>query len=780
MAMHTRLMVVAPIALATLPVASWAQAPSAAATAPVTPTAAPSKSRQLEEIVVTSQKRRENVRSVPGSITVLSAAALQGRQIQTIEDVSRVSPGVSFQAGGGPGLDIIEVRGISSSSGSATVGIYLDEVPITLPNFYNGAIEPQFFDLSRVEVLRGPQGTLFGASSMGGTLRFISNVPDLEKFSGYSETIFSGTRHGSAYGEEQVVVNIPLIPDKLAVRLGADFVHNSGWINNYSSSGQLQNSGTNADSTAVFRASALYKPDDDWTITPSVFYQNQTVDDTSVYYPLIGLYKQDKEVFEPSRIRLIVGSLDVAKDLGFATLNSISGYFQQKFTRTSDGTYYNSEYLGELIDADPPFGIAGQGYKIGALPGPEYSVTTTGEFSQEVRLTSKTPQQSGLPFSWIGGLFLSSQTIQQPNDAYVNGLRKTFQQIYGIPIQDSAVFSGYTFPADSVDIATLHNQDRQYAVFGQASYLPLPHLTLTAGVRYTIAKEGATQYNTGYFAGSTPSQGYTALGDFYALTPKFSVSYDVSPQATLYATASKGFRVGGAAEYVPTNQCASDLASIGLASAPRTFGSDSLWNYEAGAKGRFFNGRLSFSTDAFLIDWRSIQQTLNLPTCGYVVTTNVGNAQSYGTETEARGQITDDLALRIAIGTVHATLTSVSTSIGPRVGEAILNSPDWSMTIGGEYRHQVSDRLDVFASVDNNWIGESHGSYTTTDPDYLRKEYNVVNATAGLDYGPYEFSLFAKNLLDNTQIIQRPSILFVEEGYTLRPLTVGGRFTVKF
>jgi len=174
------------------------------------------------EIVLTTQKRRETLCSVPESVAVQSGTQLQARQIATFEDLTRAARGVSFVAGGGAGLDNIEIRSISSTSGNATVGIYLGELPITVSNLYNGAVEPTFFDLAPVEVLRELQGTLFGLSFMGGTLRFISNTPVLDSFGGYSATTLSGMRRDGLYESEETVVNMQLIPGQLALRIGVD------------------------------------------------------------------------------------------------------------------------------------------------------------------------------------------------------------------------------------------------------------------------------------------------------------------------------------------------------------------------------------------------------------------------------------------------------------------------------------------------------------------------------------------------------------------------------
>ena len=751
--------------------------PSRTAAAPEASLATPPP--ELGDIVVTARKRRETLRSVPASISALSGGSLASQQIRTVEDLSRATPGVSFQSGGGPGTDNIEVRGISSTSGNATVGIYLDEIAITLPNFYNGAIEPTFIDLDRVEVLRGPQGTLFGASSMGGSLRFITNAPSLTEFGGSANTSLSGTKHGGFNHQEQATLNVPIVEDKVAVRIAGDIERNSGYIDNYDDAGNKQHGGTNSDTTRAVHASVLIKPGEDWSITPSLFYQDQNIHDSSVFYTDLGTYQQSKKVREPSRIKLLVAGLTVEKDLGFATLTSITGYFRQKFDRTTDGTFYNSEYLGDLADSDPPFGLANRGSAIGNLPGPEYTHTVTRQFSQEVRLTSDAAGAGGQRFSWILGLYASDQKISRSDDAYVLGLDQTFRDIYGIPPEQSDIFAGSSFPDDSVALATLRNRDRQYAAFGEATYAVTPRLKLTAGVRYTHARETSLLATTGYFAGSGPPV-YTTGAKFDAATPKASLSYEASRDVTVYGLAARGFRVGGAAPYVPSDVCGVDLAGIGLSSAPRSYKSDKLWNYEVGAKGRLLGGKLTFNGALFLINWTGIQQTLALPTCGYALVTNVGNARSYGGELEVRGQLTHDLSAHASLGTVHSTLVSVSTDFGPRAGQHTLNSPAWTFAVGLDYRHVLPSQAALFGHVLNAWTGRSHGSYNETDPDYVRPVYTTVNADAGVAFGRLEVSIFAKNLLDSKKIIQRPSILFVAEGYTLRPLTAGGRVSYRF
>jgi outer membrane receptor protein involved in Fe transport len=726
-------------------------------------------SSALGEINVTAQRRVEDVKEVPTSISVLGGAALENSHIEGLEDISRAVPGVSFAAGGGPGLDNIEMRGVSSTSGSATVGIYLDDVPITVINLYNGAVEPRLFDFDRVEVLRGPQGTLYGSSSMGGAIRFVSNQPDLSVFGGSASSTVSQTRHGGVNYDEQGVLNVPLVEGRAAIRLGIDIGEDSGYIDNYTLADQLAKKDTNDDKWSVWRLSGKIAADDSLTITPAFFGEWENTGDTSVFYPSVGLYDQQKEVQEPSVDHLLIGSLTVAKNLGWGQLTSISSYFQQQLNRTQDGTYYNSEYMGSIIDSGPPGGIMNQGYRIGLLPGPVYTWATTSVATQELRLASKPFPDSGL--SWIGGLFFSDYKVHHQFNAYIDNFNQTFERIYGIPPQDAPVFAGATFPNNSVGTNDATEDEKQYAAFADVSYRFIPSLKGTAGLRYSFAPTIFNDYQGGYFSIGVPPVSQRAK--FYATTPKFSLTYDASHEMTLYASVSQGYRIGGSESYVSPSLCAQDLANLGLSSAPKNFNSDSLWSYEAGLKGRFFGDTLSINVDGYFLKWSNIQQTVNLPICGYTITTNVGNAEAYGPELEIDYRPIRDLTLGLSTEYVHDALTKVTSSVGASVGDHILNVPEWMATFRAEYSRSIADGVRGFFRTDYDWTGHSNGAFSLTNPDYSRPIYSVLNASAGVDLHGYEISAFAKNLLDDRKIIQRPALLFEPEGYTLRPFTIG-------
>jgi outer membrane receptor protein involved in Fe transport len=227
--------------------------------------------------------------------------------------------------------------------------------------------------------------------------------------------------------------------------------------------------------------------------------------------------------------------------------------------------------------------------------------------------------------------------------------------------------------------------------------------------------------------------------------------------------------------------CAQDLATLGLSSAPGSFNSDSLWSYEAGLKGRFFDDTLSVNLDGYFIDWNNIQQTVTLPICGYTITANVGDAHIYGPELEIDYKPVPGLILGLSTEYTHDELTSVtSSSVGASVGEHLLNVPEWMATLRFDYSRPIADDIKGFVRADYDWTGRSNGTFNPTQPDYLQPDYSVLNAGVGVNVRGYDISVFAKNLLDDKKIIQQPALLSLYEGYTLRPLTIGLNVKTRF
>lgn len=752
----------------------------------------------LQEVVVTAERRREDVIKVPASISVLGGSRLQESHIINFEDISRAVPGVSFGAGGGPGLDNIEMRGVSSTSGSATVGIYLDDVPLTEKNLYNGAVEPKLFDMNRVEVLRGPQGTLYGASSEGGAIRFISNQPDLNKFSVITSAEGSGTVDGGGNYEAQAIVNEPIDTGRAALRFGVDVGRLSGWIDNLgccgthipgvpvtdAAVGQTVRKNVNDEDWVVARFSGKLQVDDSLTMTAAVFYQQDNTGDTSVYYPQVGLYKQEKEVAEPIRDELWVGSLTIEKDLNFAKLSSISSYFDQHLNKVQDATFYNSVYLADYVIPQSPSNPGGYNnpntYLIGQLPSPQLNDTYTRTVSQEFRLVSNTSPDTDR-FSWVAGLFLSQYDAFNSNNQSIENFTQEFTNIYGVSPTDSTVgfFTGVAFPNNNLAYFKFHIREQQIAGFADLTYSPMPELKVTAGLRESHAPGFYKQsLGTGLFSGPTPIS-VTYNTSFNSLTPKLSVTYDAGRNAILYASAGKGDRLGGGNYYIPQVICAQDLSNLGLTQAPTSYDTDNLWSYEGGLKGRFLNNKLAINSDFYYINWSNVQQIINLPICGSQMTVNIGNAESYGPELEVNARPLEGLTLGASFAYTHAAITKINPlyqTFGISAGQALLNVPKSMASFRFEYDHPATDNGSVFVRADYEFTGSSYGSLVASDPGYKQPAYSVVNGSIGFDYKDYEFSIFAKNLLNSSKVIQIPSLLFVPEAYTLRPLTIGVLF----
>jgi outer membrane receptor protein involved in Fe transport len=769
---------------------------------------------ELQEIVVTSQKRREDIKDIPISVSAISGTALAEHHIADYDDITRTVPGISFQAGAGPGLDNIQIRGVSSTSGSATVGIYIDEVSVTTPNFFDGAVQPKLFDLDRIEVLRGPQGTLYGASSMGGTVRFITKQPDLTRFSASVSTDLSDTHHGGFNNDEFAVLNVPVVDGVFALRFGVDLSTQSGYIDHYvptptgagpdgsvltlatnDSTGDLGKADVNAINTQVFRLSGKYAGPDDLTIVPAWFWQRTNAEDSSIFYPAIGLYDQDKRVAEPGVDVVSVPSVTLVKNFGWAELTSVTSYFSRDFKRITDGTYYNSNIFANFSVLGSVPSTPAQTYAVetllGFLASPVYYDTKTEQFSQELRLASQSTSVAGVSVGWTVGLYFAKQFQAHTDDEFIPGLQATFQQIYGYNINDSAVggqgpngLAGVSYADDLIYQGHEHVTEKQIAPFGEIGVEITPQLKGAVGLRYVSAKSTYDFNSAGYYAYGLPNFAsatpYESSQTFSSTTPKVSLEYAVSDASNLYATVAKGFRLGGPTGPVPADEpggsCDPDYEHLGLTSAPTQFQSDSLWSYELGSKGRYFNNRLSINADVYAIHWSNIQQTINLPTCGFGFTTNVGDAKSFGSEFELQALVTPSLTLGLNAGTTHAYITSVAALATDIVyhGESVLNVPKFTLTPSADYDVSVAESTQAFVRVDYPYTGRSRAYFDSSDlANLFSPGYGIVNLNLGVKRGALTVGLYAKNLLNWKNVIQYPSVNTVQEGYTVRPLTIG-------
>jgi len=764
----------------------------------------------LDEVVVTARKREENLRDVPVSIGVIDGATIDNLRIDDLEDITRILPGVSFAAHqngpAGQGQDNITIRGISSTVGNPTVGVYVDEVPLITLTGYEGQAEPRLVDIERVEVLRGPQGTLYGASSEGGTIRFVTPDPDSHAFSSRFREDVSYTEHGSLNYDTQGVVNIPVIDDVFAMRVSAEYGRDSGYIDNYALEGSLSlgnayagplvRSGTNSDSNVALRIKGLWTAADGVTVIPAVLYQRYAAGDNSTFIPAVGTYDQFNEVTGSDRDALLEPSLTVKASLGFADLASITSYVGRNVNRFTDGTAFNTAAVVQFfIDPAgiPPYTTHAyaNNYILGNLPSPVDFTDHFNTWTEELRLSSPADQKI---VHWVGGVYLADQQVTHLDSEPIVGMSSTFQNIYGYGINSDPILNptlGTATPnpnfwtRDVVWQVFDHNDTQQVAVFGQVDVDLLPNLHLGVGDRYVTATETFSETGFGFFEfGNAGTNGsiYAQKATFSTSTPKFTLTYDINSQATVYTSVGKGFRLGGATTPNTNVACVEGLAQLGDSSAPMTYGPDHLWSYEFGSKSLLFQKTLSVNADVYYIDWTAIQQSIVIPICGGQFNANVGDAKAFGAELEVRYKppIVPGLIMSANLGGEHAYITSTLNSSTAAVGQDVLYTPKFTAALLADYGWAITADLNGFIRGDYEYTGKSFGSFQITSPQYINPAYDVVNMSAGVGFGRYEASLYAKNLFDDRTILQYPQINSIIQGYTLRPQTIGLSFQAKF
>jgi outer membrane receptor protein involved in Fe transport len=751
--------------------ADEAPTPDVANPAPAQPVA---RSDQMQSVTVTAQKRKEDASKVPISMSVLGGEELQAQHITDITDVTRAVPNVSFSSqglgGAGPGLSNIEMRGVASSAGSNTTGIYLDDVSMTTRNIFSlGAAEPKFFDLERIEVLRGPQGTLYGAGSMGGTVKFISNQPDLRESTTNLTSEVSSTQGGGVNYQLTAVHNAPLIPGELAVRIGVLQGRTSGYIDQVDSSGHQVASNINWERDSVLRLGVKWRPTAQLNIAPSLFYQEVHTGDIDASYLDLAPNKTSKTVREPGVDKLTVPSVTVGYDFGQTNLTSVSSYFQRIFNRTQDGTAVNSEYIGSVLNGlpDSPVGL---GDAVGVLPSAVLLNNRVFQFSQELRLASKDYAPDESPLTWIVGTYFSNLRTALYDNEPVYGITDTFASFGADPADPNLL--GSATPNDMVYQSLRRYKTTQSALFGEAIYHFTPSFYGTVGARYIKSKDSLVQDLNYYFADGPQHIQREASGT--AVTPKFALTWEVNHNQTVYANAAKGARLGSENRFIPTGVCGQDLKNQGLTDGvPPSYGPDSLWSYELGSKSKLLDNRLNVNLAAFYIDWKKLQQDVQLPICGFDYETNIGGAKSVGFEFEVKGKPNANLTLGVAGGYTKAEVTSDVALLNVKSGDPVAGVPRYNVSMTADYNFAISGAVSGFVRGSSAWVGASHGSLVKTDPDYSRPGYNTVNLSAGTNYDTWQISIFAKNLFNDQKVIQRPNVEFVNEGYRLRPRTVG-------
>lgn len=758
--------------VALLPGLAAAAEPAAATAA----TAAPGDAA-LQEVIVTAQRRETSINKVPLSITALTSGDLQRKEVRNIDDIRRDVPGIGLQFGNtsaraSTSADTnISIRGISALVGAATTGVYLDDVPLqktaTVGEGF-GAAYPQLFDVERVEVLRGPQGTLFGGSTEGGAIRFITPAPSLTDFSAKARVDGSATEGGNPNYEVGGELGGPLINNVLGFRGSIWARENGGYLDHVSEyTGRTIASDTNGENTQLMRLAFAWAPVNGLLVTPSYFYQRDRHDDTDQYwqntpafnapalgfnpvgprlcatvpvtacngsipahtygpYNMFGPGKTGNNFYDPTtgaetaalspRTELInVSGLTVAYDFGAAVFKSITSYMSDNVHGVNDNTFLQG--VSPLLTGSNTY-PANEAF---TYPG-YYAITpyqnNLRRLVQEFRLTSRSDSR----LTWVTGTYYSishfrfaQENIDNSQIAYPIVRNETYQQVFGFAPWGG--FTGADPDAKSfVDVSTL---EENIAAFGEANYKLTDGLTLTAGVRAS-RDESSSLYrllgaqNRG-FTTATVANGGLVGGSTTAspVTPKASISYQVNSHDMVYVTVAKGYRPGG----FNANVQAPLLVGLGVcnpalaAGLPTTFGPDSVWSYEAGAKIRL-GGIAQINTSAYHIKWDDIQTTIATPTCGQYVT-NAGSAASNGMDIQAELHPIEHLRVSSTFGydDAHYTETVAGSLLGGasvlvKNGEPIQGVPKFSYTTAATYDFEIFGKPS-YLTADYQFVGRS-------------------------------------------------------------------------
>ena len=689
-----------------------------------------------DEIIVTALRRDTNLQDTPIAISVATGATLERSGTTSFTDLTRNAPSLRI-VDSGPGNRRVLIRGIQSS-GEPTVGVYYDEVPVsgsvstssdaagTTPDF-------RLFDVERAEVLRGPQGTLFGSGSMGGTLRIIFKKPDSTQFAAAVSSTMSSVKGGNVGMSIDSMVNVPLVNDKLAVRVVGSFNQFAGYVDNNHYGYSNINDGHSYGGRAMVR----WTPVDNLTIDLAAFYEKVETDsarwiqETGIPYVTNG--RSESGNYDTNRV--YSGTLKY--DFGPVSMTAMTAWFDRDRIAVGDvsDTFNGRDnaagcqrYLLANARACTPTELSGY-------------LTSTREI-----LTSSLWQPQSVK-NWVSELRFNS-TTDGPFQWTVGAFHEKRDTIVRSTLLLADPSTGWLMtPDDPYNIRydrTINDYLRQTAAFAELSYELFDQLTITAGTRYyNFKKTVGGRIDVGqihYSSRVTPYTEATSKEDGFIY--KFNVSWAAKEGLMFYAQAAQGFRPGG------VNQV------IGLPAELAGYSSDSLWNYELGAKTTLAPG-VYFNVAGYRIDWTDMQVSARTSGTGSVfgLISNVGSARIYGAEAELSVRITPELSFNGNLGFTDAKLAEDQVSeivvASGRKGDRLVAVPRWTASAALEYMKPLSETLDFMGRIDFSHVGNSYSTLSPTDT-YRRENpaYQMVNARIGLQGVGTEWTaaLFVINL----------------------------------
>ena len=736
----------------------------------------------LEEIVVTAEKRDSTVQKTPISMTAISEAEIQARGLEDFRSIAQETPGISMKTSG-PGQTEFEMRGLDATGGfSPTVGFYIDDAPLTAPaQAAQGkvVVDPDLYDLNRVEVLRGPQGTLYGAGSMGGTIKLVTNAPQLNTFSVSAQSKESGTDGGGFNYGGSAMMNLPITQDVAAIRFVGTYKYTSGWIdrvvanpfpletnggltrgNVLAAPVQARYSDVNWEELEGGRVSLLLKLGDDLTVQAGLMHQKIstggpfTIDDPPGN---VLAHYQPFDIAEPLEDNFTLYTLTIKYHFDGADLTSATA----KWNRHDEQTQDISETIQSLLGL-PSFYIP----EGGAGPGSQEETDFSSQASEELRLASNGDGR----FQWIGGLFFSDFNSNTTSLSNYAGL----EPIFGT--------------SDLISVGEPINVT-QRALFGETSYKLPDQLKATVGLRYYSYSSTEETINGGIasIAGGPGTVLEFGRADDKGFNPKVNFAYTVNDDVLLYTTAAKGFRPGGPNSPVPLSgpaQCLTgpgNLQSLGLNAAPNQFNPDTVWSYEIGEKARALGNTFQINSDIYYQSWNNVQQLVD-PSCGFSFTANAGSATVYGSEIEIAANLSSSWTVTESVGLTHATFNDTVLATNTVKGQKLLDVPN------------VTDNTSVIYStpVSAAYNFSVRGTYTYVGPmqdiTYVRNDlpgYSLVNARAGVTSDRFSAFLFCDNVTNKLAILtnnvaQTVNIPSVNRWVTNQPRTIGVDFSIRY
>ncbi|MGC5796200.1 TonB-dependent receptor [Sphingomonas sp. NFX23] len=701
------------------------------------------------DIIVTALKRPQALQDVPASVTILSADLFRRLNAQDFSRVADSVPGLAF-ATTGPGNSQYIIRGIGGVGfvQSPTTGVYLDETPLqtrALRGFSQP--DPQLFDVARVEVLRGPQGVLFGSSSMGGLVRIVTNQPDATKIAALGQASVSTITDGGTSWDAKAMLNLPIVADTLALRVSGGFVRQGGWIDDLRpTTGDLtENAGTSAvrkdvnwTRTGTVRAALRWNATPSLTITPSLVWQDAYSNADRPHSDVtFGKRARLKARYADTyaKDRFVIGSLLIENRfdaLGGFTLSSNSSWLDRRNRLSFDVTAFDSPIVEDIVGPGP-------GGKL--FPTPLKDFGRTKQFTQEVRAVSDGPGQLQYVF---GALY---RDLHQDS-----GRTITVADLFGVT---TPLPLGASSPAVIQD-TTVRFRESEVAAFGELTYAVVPKVKVAAGARVFAyrQREASRRYGIGGVAGGDLAYDYEERNRENGVTPRFTLSYEPSRAATLYASYSQGFRTGGVNAPVTDDICsAAERRAAAIPDVPPPYDSDRTDNYEIGAKTSLWGGRVRINGAAYAIDWKDYQQAFQTA-CGInnattiAFTVNAGRVRSRGGELEVSVSPVRGLDLHAGGSLTDATYRNDVPNLLLPAGSRVLDVPRWLWNVRGEYETALTEGLtgNLFAAARH--VGGSNSGFGEGEV-LPRPAYTLVDASAGVTMrGGVGIDLFVTNLFD--------------------------------